>query len=412
MIAETPLPTAYPPATRGRVVVTGFLASMPFGGMTWQALQHVAGFRRLGFDVWYVEESEGISLSPSTAEYSAKLDENVDYLARQLARIGMEDRWIYKFTHGDRYARGSDHELAELYRTADAVVDVCGGQSLGANGRPIRRAVMLETDPVAWQVWVADGHEGTIEALSRYDVLFTYGENLGQPDCDVPVAMFDWKPTRPPVIVDWWGGGGVTNRALTTVTSWRQTGRRDVVVDGRLLLWSKREEWLRFAEVARSAPIALELCAQHLVDEDARWGREVNQMMSDDSAIMRANGWRIVSAHGMRAPEDYRAYIRGSAGEFSISKEQVVIPRTGWFSDRSASYLAAGRPVITQETGFSKFIPTGEGLLAFSDVDEARAAIEDVSSDYERHAKAASEIAHEYFDSSKVLESVVERWDS
>lgn len=409
MTSEEALRTAYPPPTRGRVVVTGFLASMPFGGMTWQVLHHLAGFRRLGFDVWYVEEFEGVSLSPQTAEYSADLEENVGYLERQLARIEMQDRWIYKFPHEDRYARGSDRELGELYRTADAVVDVCGGQSLGHNGREIRRAVMLETDPVAWQVWVADGDAGTIEALSRYDLHFTYGENLGLSDCRVPVEQFDWKPTRPPVIVDWWAGAGVSNHALTTVTSWKQTGR-EVVLDGRLLLWSKREEWLRFAEVARASSMPLELCAQHLLDEDIRWTQKTNRMMRDDASTMAENGWRIVSAHGMRSPEDYRAYIRGSAGEFSISKEQVVIPRTGWFSDRSASYLAAGRPVITQETGFSKFIPTGEGLLSFSNVDEARAAIEDVSSDYERHAKAATEIAHEYFDSSKMLESVVERW--
>ena len=387
------LPLRYPSAREGRLVVTGYLASRPFGGMTWQVLHYLAGFRRLGFDVWYVEEFDGLELDPETADYAYDPSKNLRFVERQLRWIGMEDRWIYRRPHTDEYFGAGESKLLELYRTADAVVDVCGAQPIALTRPEIKRLVYIETDPVTHQLWIDQGDTWHLEYIGSYDVHFTYGERLGAPDCPVPTGPFEWHPTRAPIVIDWWAGGTIAGSALTTVTSWEQTGK-EAVLDGRLLSWSKRDQWLRFAGLPSGSELPLELCVQYLEGVD----RE----------MMLAQGWRLASAHEIRDPDLYRSYIVESLGEFTIAKEQVVVPRPGWFSDRSACYLAAGRPVIAQDTGFDEVLPTGEGLFSFTTEEEALIAIAEVAGDQERHAKAASEIAHEYFDSSKVLEPVVD----
>jgi hypothetical protein len=385
------------PPDQGTLVVWGLLARYPFGGMTWQVLHHLVGFRRLGFDVWYVEDSDSYVYDPTTWWRTADVAANVAYLDRQLRRVGLGDRWVFRAPGTQAYFGALDGRgLQELYRRADAAFNVCDAQELEPRHSAIARLVLLETDPVASQVGVAVGDEAVIRWLDRYDDHFTYGANLGGADCRVPLRRYQWHGTRPPVCVDWWGDNGPpSRRALTTVTNWRHDDGH-VTFEGETWRWTKHDTLVRFIGLGARAALRLELALGRVGEEDV--------------ASLRRHGWWVRPP--LSDPDEYRAYIRGSLGEFTISKEVVVRSRSGWFSDRSACYLAAGRPVITQDTGLGTLLPTGEGLLVFTDEAEALAAIEDVAGDYERHADAAREIAREFFAAERVLADVLSRCGS
>jgi hypothetical protein len=251
---------------------------------------------------------------------------------------------------------------------------------------------------------VARGERFTIDLLSAHTHHFTYGENLGRPDCAVPVERFEYRPTRQPIILDWWAANGdgdagaprpSAGDAFTTVASWQQT-QKDTEWDGETYYWSKHREFEKFIDLPRHTPQPLELA---LARADAGTIRR-----------LREHGWAVVDAVSLtREIERYRDYVLASAGEFTAAKHQYVRPRSGWFSDRSASYLAAGRPVVTQDTGFGNVLPTGRGLFAFRTMEEIVAALEAIRSEYAAHARAAREIAGEYFAAERVLSDLLEQ---
>ncbi|MBW4459957.1 MAG: hypothetical protein KME47_06910 [Nodosilinea sp. WJT8-NPBG4] len=389
----------YPPATRGKIVVWGMLASFPFGGMTWQALHYLVGLRKIGFDVWYVEDTDSELLDPitfcwHTSEYSA----NVRYLAKYMDSLGLGDRWIFR-PPGVRDACLGARDLAglaKLYREADAVINLCGYHPLGTEHGDIGCLIYLQTDPMVDQIKVAKNDAQKIEQLDAYDYLFTYGENLGAPDCLVPVERYQWHPTRPPVNLDWWFTSSPlpSEAALTTISNWKHW-ENNIEWQGEYYYWRKDREFRRFIDLPTKSRLPIELALDGI---DAQ-----------DKAEMIACGWQIISARALSDPLAYRNYICDSLGEFTVTKDQYVRPRTGWFSDRSACYLAAGRPVITQETGFSKFLPTGKGLFAFQTMEDVLVALDEIESDYEGNCRAAQEIAAEYFAAEKVIGSLMER---
>jgi len=390
------LPVTDRPRDRGTLVLWGLLGAYPFGGITWQVLQHLEGLRRLGFDVWYVEDHEDYVLDPVAFEPTPEVEANVAYLRRQLERIGMGDRWIFRVPQqGTTLGREPD-ELARLYERADAVLNLGGAQHVRADHYAICCLLYLETDPVQRQVEVALGDEERIAQLARHDHLFTYGTNLGAPDCLVPLERFTWVPTRPPAVRDWWDGDGrpPARDALTTVLNWQHSGK-DVTWDGQTWTWRKDLAFAPYLDLPARSPLPLEMAVGAISAESV-----------DD---LRRRGWRYVHPATVADPMDYRDYVRAGLGEFTAAKEQYVRPRSGWFSDRSVCYLAAGRPVVTEETGISNTVPSGDGLLCFGDADEALAALERVAGDYPGHAEAARELAREYFDAERLLGEMLER---
>lgn len=384
--------TNYPTASRGKLIVWGYLASYPFGGMTWQVLHYLVGLRNLGFDVWYVEDTDAEVRDPKTLWGNDDYSANVEFLKQKLESVGLGDRWvfrppgIYDFCLGAVDIDG----LASLYREADAVINLCGSHELRAEHDQIDCLVYLETDPVPKQIAVANGETETIETLERYSHLFTYGENIGADDCLIPVKKFTWHTTRPPVIVDWWQPDNERPPAktFTTITSWTHTWN-DVTWQDEVWRWSKHYEFRKFRTLPQLGDVPLELAVVGISDDEAE--------------LFRSSGWSLRPSSELSDPDTYRQYICDSLGEFTVAKEQYVHPRSGWFSDRSVCYLAAGRPVVTQETGFSKFIPSGEGLLSFQTEEDAAEALESIIADYERHSVAALSIAKEYFEASDVL---------
>ena len=379
----------YPPATAGLVVVWGLLASAPFGGMTWQVLHHLAGFRRLGYDVWYVEESDSV-YAPSSLDYARDLSGNVRFLHEQMSAIGLADRWLFRALDqdGEWLGHGDSTTAERLHRTADAVVNLCGTRWIDEADAP-PNVLYLETDPGDRQIYVAEGNREVTRQLQAYPRLFTYGENVGGPEFSVPTAPLQWRPTRPPVIPEWWATAEPPRSAgFTTISQWKTIASKETGWAGRTFEWRKDHLFKRFLDLPARTTVALELALRHV---------------GDDQPLLEEHGWAVRDSAALDPPEAYRRYIRESAGEFTIAKDQYTQLRTGWFSDRSACYLAAGRPVVTQSTGFESHVPTGDGLFAFTTIDEAAGALDAIAGDYAHHSEAATEIAREYFATDRLL---------
>lgn len=380
-----------------KIVVLGMLTKMPVAGVAWQTLHYLLGFRRLGYDVYYVEAHARTPSMLMSSEHDDSSRMAADYLGTLMSRFDLADRWAFHALHADGRCYGlSESGLKRLYRSAAVIVNLHGGTQPLPEHIESGRLVYVETDPVQLQVELHDGVQSTVDFLAPHQAFFTFGENLGNPDCGLPTSdRFAFQPTRQPVVLDLWARPATDTRAVfTTVGNWRQDWR-PVTLDGQTYSWSKQQEFMKF------------------LDLPARTGQQLELALSSYSAadqrMLEVHGWIVRHALDMSIDLDtYRDYISTSRAEFTVAKEQNVRLRSGWFSDRSATYLAAGRPVITQETGFCNVLPVGEGLLGFSTVEEASTAVVEVAGDYARHAKAASDIAREFFDSDVVLGRMLE----
>lgn len=375
-----------------KIVVLGVMTKIPVAGVVWQTAHFLVGLERLGFDVYYVEAHARTPTMFMEREDDDPEARAAAFLDRVLRRFGRGRHWAYHALHADGRCYGlSELELKRLYREAELIVNLSGGTNPLPGHFETDRLVYVETDPVDIQVELHEGREDTAEYLDAHCAHFTFAENYGTAACGLPVSdRFDFQPTRQPVVIDFWRTAEPPGRSeLTTVASWRQPWR-NLTLDGEVYYWSKDREFLKF------------------LDLPGRTGRRFELALSsyqpEDRGLLEATGWGVRDAAPLSNDfEAYRDYVAGSRGEFTVAKDQNVRLRTGWFSDRSATYLAAGRPVITQDTGFGSALPAGEGLFAFSTVDDAVAALEALDSDYARHSRAAARIANEYFDAERVL---------
>jgi hypothetical protein len=395
------------------LIVVGTLASNPYAGMAWMHMQIAVGLRRLGHDAYYFETTSTWPYDPVRQAKVCDSDYSVPYLARVAESFGLADRWAYRRSYSDKEWIGIDGDRArELLKSADAVFNVTGATRLQEQGLDVRRLVYLGTDPGRHEIGRAKGDADTLAILEEHDDFVTYGENIGTPCCPIPPLSPLLARTRQPVLMDVWQNGPPTKPEFTTVGNWKQTGG-DLEFCGDTYYWSKDREFLKFIDLPQQSGQALEL-ALGLSDPAAfELGRgevvAAPGVPGDMRAILRMKGWLLSDALAFSTdPWRYRDYVASSRGEFTVAKDLNVRLRTGWFSERSACYLAAGRPVITQDTGFGTVLPTGEGLFAFNSLEDILAAFEAIESDYARHSRAAAEIAHEYFSAEKVLAALLD----
>ena len=390
------LPVAVERAARGRIIVFGILFWYPLAGVTFQFLHYLIALRRLGYDPYYIEDSGRWVYDPALNDLSPNATPNIEAVAPVLEAHGFGDRWGFRGSYPEGRCYGmAEEQILRLYREADAFLNVTGAQEIRAEHMRSRRRIYIESDPFATQVNVANGHAPTIAALEAHDTHFTFGENIGSVDCAIPTGRFRWLPTRQPVVMDLWHHAINADEApYTTITTWHNKGK-DVVYKGERYYWTKDREFERFLDVPLRRDVRFEMAVG---------------VPDDVLARLRANGWHQRSSIDLSASVSrYREYIQASRGEFTVARDQYVRPRTGWFSDRSACYLAAGRPVITEDTGFGKLIPTGRGLFAFTTMDDVLSAIDAIESDYTGHCRAAREIADEYFGAEDVVHDLMSR---
>ncbi len=376
----------------GRAVVFGLMFGVPFAGIVAQFLHYMLGLRRLGWDVWYVEDSGAWPYDPARRSTAADPRASIARVAAELDRHGFGERWIYRCAIPDITSFGRSRvKLGELYRTADVALNVTGAQEVRDAHSMLRHRVYIQSDPFVLQVAAESGSPRALDQLRRHTAHFTFGELIGTPHCELPTSGVQWRPTRQPVALELWPVRPPGDR-FTTVTTWRNDTKHRVW-NGEKYYWTKDREFVAMADLPRHTRATLELA----VDRRPSQAR-----------MLEARGWRLVDGVGLGPELDsYRDYVLGSRGEFTVARDQVVRPRTGWFSDRSACYLAAGRAVVTQDTGFGEVLPTGEGLFAFRGLDDAAAALDEIEADPGRHGAAARAIAEEYFAAEKVLARLI-----
>jgi GT2 family glycosyltransferase len=380
-----------------KIVLLGMMTRIPVAGVVWQTVHYMVGLARLGYEPYYVETH---ARTPSMLMEREEDDSSAmaaAFIEGVMRRFGLEHQWAFFGLHHDNRCFGMTRaELERLYDSAHLLINLHGGTEPLAELYATDRLVYLETDPVQLQVELQQNVPQTIDFLEPHCAFFSFAENYGNPDCGLPVqSRYPLLPTRQPVVLDFWRGRDGDAEAFTTVGNWRQPWR-EVVFEGETYTWSKHHEFLKFIDLPTRTGQPFELA--------------LSSYEPEDRAMLEGYGWRVRHALDVSTePDPYRDYIAGSRGEFTVAKDQNVRLRTGWFSDRSATYLAAGRPVISQETGFSNVFPTGEGLFGFSTMDEILGAVEAINSDYARHSRAADEIAREYFSHEVVLGSLLDR---
>jgi hypothetical protein len=366
----------------------------PLAGVTYQFLHYLLGLRRLGYDAYYIEDTLADVYDPTINEYTSDASRNIAAVSSVLERFGFAGKWAYR-TPGDQWTGMTREQVAELCHGADAILNVTGAHELREQHMPIPRRLYVESDPFATQVRVAKGEERTIKFLDPHTHFFTFGESVGKPGCGVPVTRYQWQPTSQPVFMDLWRTARQGGGTYTTITTWHNKGE-GLEWQGDRYYWTKDREFRKFLDLPRRRPkLTFEMAAS--VDDSVR-------------LLLRENGWENVDAVPISSDVDrYRAYIQNSRAEFTVARDQYVRARTGWFSDRTVCYLAAGRPVVTQSTGFEDHTPTGRGLFAFKTMDDILAAIDAIESDYPAHCLAAEQVAEAHFGSDVILKNLLAR---
>lgn len=378
---------------RRRLVVLGMMGQIPFAGMAWQVLHYLEGFHRLGHDVTYIEDTRQWPYHPERGEEAADCTYTLNHLARLMARLGLANSWAYRAeAHGGAVFGLTEWEVARRIEHADALINLHGITELRDSYLKVPVRIYLETDPVGPQIAIAKRDRRIIDVLAAHTHHFTFAENLGAPDCGIPNVSFRYVPTRQPVVLDWWTPSGAPSEPLkdrfTTIASWRQPGR-EIEWNGETLTWSKDVQFRKFLDLPQHACQRFEIA---LAGDDDAW------------RVLASHGWTVTDAVALSVDTlQYGDYIRGSRGEFTVAKEQHIRLRSGWFSDRSACYLAAGKPVITQDTAFGNILPTGRGLFGFQTMEQILDALEQIDAQYDGHSRAAREIAGEFFAAERVL---------
>lgn len=363
------------------VVVAGAVANKPDnGGEAWVRLSWVRGLQRLGVRTLLWEQLD----EPSAAAFA--------YFDSVRTGFGLESSSV--LVDGDgRELIGSGEELVDLARSADLLLNISGHLNVRRLFEAFPRTALVDIDPGYTQIWHAQGLDGA--RVDAHDLHFTIGEKIGRPDCPIPTGGVTWRATRQPVVLDDWPVTDAGSAAFTTVASWR--GAYGPLEHAGRTYGVKAHEFRKIRDLPAAVPMPLEI-ALSIHEGDA----------ADRDALL-AGGWRLtdpVEAAG--TPERFRRYVQGSAGELSVAQGVYVDSGSGWFSDRTTSYLASGRPAVVQDSGFARNLPTGEGLLAFRSPSEAAAALVEAARDPLGHGRAARRIAQEHFDSDAVLTRFLE----
>jgi hypothetical protein len=367
-----------------RILFAGIIARYPFGGVTWCSLMYLLGLRALGHEVFYIEDTGECVYDPVQNTRATDPSYGTTYIHRALEPFGLGDRWAFVNYDGSYHGR-SAAEVRRYCEGADLFLNLSGGSWFWRDEYArIPRSAFIDSDPAFTQLAIAKAEPWYVAFFERFSHLFTFGSNIGTPASPIPVGPFTWRKTWQPVTLDHWRTDEPPGDRFTSVMTWQIESFTDVG-------GNKDQEFIRY------------------LDLPARTGQRFELAINGPQRLLREHGWATVDAMSVsRDLWDYRAFIHGSKAEFGVAKHTYVSARSGWFSDRTECYLASGRPALVQDTGWTAHLPAGEGLLAFTSPDEALAGIDAINADYQRHARAAAEIASEHFDSGRVLRRLLE----
>lgn len=379
-----------------RAVVAGMIGTFPVGGVVWDYGQYLLGLDSLGFEVWYLEDTGAWSYDAAAGAYEPSGRYGAAFLEQELVALlpSMAGRWHFRSADGTRFGI-EESQVLDVLAEADVFLNVSGGTILRPGYRACRRTVFIDTDP-GWNHFVvlprADAEAGDEPAPFRaHDAFFTYALRIRTAGCSLPTLGLEWQPTVPPVALDRWAPDP-PGAAWTTVLSWDNYGAPIVVGDRRY--GSKAEEFDKVLGLPVRVAVPFEL---------AIGGAD------PPLATLTGAGWGLVDGPAAtRTAADYRGFVQRSRGEVSVAKQVYVGTRSGWFSCRSVCYLAAGHPVVLQDTGYSSVLACGDGIVPFVSGEDAVAALQRVEADFEGHAAAARRHAEETFAAELVVADLLD----
>ena len=376
-----------------RIIVLGYIVRGPIGGLSWHHLQYVLGLSELGHDVYFVEDSDDYPACYDPTRFITSTDPGfgLTFAADAFSRLGLGDRWAYFDAHTARWLGPRSSDMARICGSADLLLNISGVNPLRSFMSAVPVRALVDTDPAFTQIRnIADA--ASRERSSRHNAFFSFGENIATGISAVPHDGFDWQPTRQPIVLDQWRGGqGVPDGHFTTVMQWDSYPPLEYA---GMRFGMKSESFKPFEHLPQHVAETLEIT--------------LGSPTAPSERLTNA-GWIIRDPwEPTRDPWTYRDYLKGSKAEFTVAKHGYVVSRSGWFSERSAAYLASGRPVVTQETGFSDWLSPDGGVLPFSTLGEAIAAIDGVAADYLHHCRAARAVAEEYFDARRILPNLID----
>ena len=377
------------------IVVSGALANKPAnGGAAWTRLSWALGFKRLGYDVFFLEQiAPSTCVDASGSRCPVEQSVNLAYFDAVTKHFGLDAALLVEGEH--RSFGMAPDVLSDIAQAAEMLVNISGHLTDAALKPRFRRRVFIDLDPGYTQFWHAAGLAE--QRLSDHHFYFSVGENIGQPFCDVPPGGVRWRRARQPVVLDDWPvmAAAAAPFRFTTIASWR--GPLGRVTHGATTYGVKAHEFRKFMALPTLSALGFEVAL------------DVDPADRSDVDSLRANGWQVVDPKdAVPDPHAFRRYVQHSSAEFSVAQGIYVDTQSGWFSDRTVRYLASGKPAVVQETGWSRNYPSGKGLLRFTTVADAVDAANQIASDYAAHARAARAIAEEFFDSDKVLTEVLE----
>jgi hypothetical protein len=380
-----------------RIVVTGLLGQYAFGGVTWDYIQYLLGFRDLGHEVWYLEDSGAWPYDPVRQTVSEDCTYNVNYLQGMMAGFDFGDRWIYRNGADGKFHGAGEAAARDLIKNGDVIVNVSSAGWLRDYEFGVKHQMFIDGDPMFCQVALLDPKHAEYAArVKAHDSHFTFGLNVGGPGCLAPDTGIRWRKTVQPIALEHWPfQEEEAPDRFTTVMNWASYA--PVEWQGKLY-GQKDLEFERFKTLPKHTAQRFEMAM----------GQGVGSRRPTEE--LRGLGWTILEA-GEALPDhrSYHEFLRTSKAEWSVAKHGYVAGRTGWFSCRTACYLALGRPAVVQETGWSEHIPAGDGVLTFSTLEEAVAAIDDVNDHYAEHQRAARAMAEQYFEAKKVCADLLEQ---
>jgi hypothetical protein len=378
------------------IVLGGYIVGFPLGGMTWHHLNYLLGLHELGHEVVFLEDSGRYSIPYNPTIWRCEVDSAYgrSYLERTFAHYGLPARYCYYSEFEDKHYAMSADELADVLKRADLLLCVSGVTPIRPDRPRPRRIAVIDTDPVFTQLRMQ--HDTNfLDYYRQFDAVATFGRLIGTQECPLPTHGIEWIPTNQPIALRHWPVEMVTSRRFTTVGKWEHTSERHLEFNGRTFHSSKDVEWMKVIDLPRRT----------------RWEMAIGMAMMTPAAKQQFtdHGWQLLDPESATIScEAYQKFIQDSAGEFTVAKEIYAGLPSGWFSDRGAAYLASGRPVVTQASGFDRWLPVGEGLFSFETAGEAAAALQAIERDYAKHSAAARRIAEKYFDARVVLKALLE----
>ncbi|HEX8339986.1 MAG TPA: hypothetical protein VF624_03665 [Tepidisphaeraceae bacterium] len=380
-----------------RIIVAGYIIGYPLGGMTWHHLNYVAGLHAMGHEVWFYEDSGQwlVPYNPVTGTCENDPAYGIAYLKAAFAAAGLPLRYCYRSELLDEYFGLSRSEWHALIKRADLLICVSGVTPWRDEFRQARRTCVIDTDPVFTQLRMRNDAD-FLTYYKQFDRVATFGNLIGTPLCPLPTSGLDWIGTNQPIALEQWPLAKPRSKTFSTIGKWEHTADRGFEFEGRHYASSKGVEWAKLVDLPSRTNWRLEM-AMSALPEATRHDYE-------------SHGWHFTDpTSASLTASAFGDFIRGHSGELTVAKQIYAGLPSGWFSDRSAAFLASGRPVITQASGFEQWLPTGEGLFSFAAVDDAAAALETIGRDYDRHAAAARDIAEKHFDARRVLGGLIER---